>query len=261
MADDYRQLKCERLEEVSQLCDSLRSRGEYEAIKQLLGHELVKASEIADSCVHSSYLFSTLALAYEELGDTLMPDHFHYKAQELAATYQGLLAGIDSVEVYRLRMHTLQEFVNQTKTKFNREDIGYLVYMNQIASEMFYFGNTLETIYLGEKVIKLAADSLVTDDKEIGTIYAQLLSSHSWENNMERVNQLLPIAVQFYNKYPELGENEASLNLYIAQYAIDRNDYKSALPFLEKAEDTEKDKQSERYLYIKDLIRLCKEKD
>ena len=123
---------------------------------------------------------------------------------------------------------------------------------------MFYYGNTLETIYLGEKVLKIAADSLVSHEMVVGTIYVPLLCSYSWENKMERVSQLLPDALIFYKSFPQLGENESTLNLYIGQYALDRKDYLTALPYLQKSADTELNKKSERYNYIQEMIRQCK---
>lgn len=256
-AEDYRPPTCDRMQEITMLCDSLRSLGKYAEIEQLLGPELVKASGIADSCAHMSYLFSTIAIAYEQLGDTIMPEHFHHKAQELAASYEGIMAGSDSTDIYRQRMKTLHDFIKQSETTFSKKNLGYLEFLNMLASEMFYCGNTLEVIYIGEKILKLASDSLVSNEKVVGTIYAPLLSSYSWENNMERVNQLLPDAIAFYKLYPQYGENESTLNLYIGQYAIDRRDYATAISYLRKAEETEKDKKSERFGQIKELIRLC----
>ena len=256
-AGDYQQPTCDRMQVITMRCDSLRNLGKYDEIEQLLGPELVNASGIADSCVHMSYLFSTLALAYEQLGDTIMPEHFHHKAQELAVGYEGIMAGPDSTEIYRQRMNTLHDFIKQSKTTFSKKNLAYLELMNQLADAMFNCGNTLEVIHIGKTILKLASDSLVSNEMIVGSIYVPLLSSYSWENNMDCVNKLLPDAIAFYKLYPQYGENEATLNLYIAQYAIERNAYITAIPYLRKAEKTETDKKSDRYNHIKEMIKLC----
>ena len=197
-AGDYQPPTCDRMQIIEMQCDSLRNLGKYDEIEQLLGSELVKASGIADSCVHMSYLFSTLAFAYEQLGDTIMPEHFHHKAQELAASYEGIMAGPDSTEVYRQRMNTLHDFIKQSKTTFSKKNLAYLELMNQLADAMFYYGNTLEVIHIGKTILKLASDSLASNEMIVGSIYVPLLSSYSWENNMDSVNNLLPDAIAFY---------------------------------------------------------------
>ena len=256
-AEDYQPPTCDRMQVITMRCDSLRNIGKYDEIEQLLGPELVNASGIADSCVHMSYLFSTLALAYEQLGDTIMPEHFHHKAQELAAGYEGIMAGPDSTEIYRQRMNTLHDFIKRSKTTFSKKNLAYLELMNQLADVMFYCGNTLEVIHIGETILKLASDSLVRNEMIVGSIYVPLLSSYSWENNMDRVNKLLTDAIAFYKLYPQYGENEATLNLHIAQYALEREAYATAIPYLRRAEETETDKKSNRYRHIKEMIKLC----
>lgn len=256
-AGDYQPPTCDRMQIITMQCDSLRNLGKYDEIEQLLGAELVKASGIADSCVHMSYLFSTLALAYEQLGDTIMPEHFHHKAQELAASYEGIMAGPDSTEIYRQRMNTLHDFIKQSKTTFSKKNLAYLELMNQLADAMFYYGNTLEVIHIGKTILKLASDSLASNEMIVGSIYVPLLSSYSWENNMDCVNNLLPDAIAFYELYPQYGENEATLNLHIGQYALERKAYATAIPYLRRAEKTETDKKSDRYNQIKEMIELC----
>ncbi len=256
-AGDYQPPTCDRMQVITMRCDSLRNLGKYDEIEQLLGPELVRASGIADSCAHMSYLFSTLALTYEQLGDTIMPEHFHHKAQELAAGYEGIMAGPDSTEIYRQRMNTLHDFIKQSKMSFSKKNLAYLELMNQLADAMFYYGNTLEVIHIGETILKLASDSLLLNEMVVGSIYVPLLSSYSWENNMDRVNKLLPEAIDFYKLYPQYGENEATLNLYIAQYALERKAYATAILYLRRAEKTEIDKKGERHRQIKEMIKLC----
>ena len=256
-AGDYQPPTCDRMQVITMRCDSLRNLGKYDEIEQLLEPELVRASGIADSCAHMSYLFSTLALTYEQLGDTIMPEHFHHKAQELAAGYEGIMAGADSTKIYRQRMNTLHDFIKQSKMSFSKKNLAYLELMNQLADAMFYYGNTLEVIHIGETILKLASDSLLLNEMVVGSIYVPLLSSYSWENNMDCVNKLLPEAIDFYKLYPQYGENEATLNLYIAQYALERKAYATAIPYLRRAEKTEIDKKGERHRQIKEMIKLC----
>lgn len=83
-----------------ELCELLSKTKQYDEGEKYATHALVRGMAQADSCFASSLMFSQLAKFYEEKGDTIMPNHFHQKAQELGIRYNILTNKPDSMDIY-----------------------------------------------------------------------------------------------------------------------------------------------------------------
>jgi hypothetical protein len=154
----------------------------------------------------------------------------------------------------------MRSFIAQAEPQFSRSNLGYLEMLSSLVGWMYHCGNMLEVINLGETVQKIANDSLVSDDPVLDGLYGQMLCAYAWEDRMEQMEQLLPVALAFYRKHPQLNITDATLYLLIGEHILDRHDEKGALPYLLKAKATETDLKSERYQVTLDLIRQCKDK-
>lgn len=247
------------LEAAFGLSFSCRMGNQYELGEEVAAKALVHGSVLADSCCYSSGLFSMLAFFYEQRGDTIMPIHFHNKSQILGLRNYYLTEYPDSFEVLTQRANERQEMLNKSKMRFDQKHPLYLGLLNEWCLLVGESGNIIESKYLGEEVLKIASDSMLMDQEGMcGDAYFTLLFACAAMGELDRAEELLPLAFAYFEKHPFKHYSKTVLYLQISEGLIFDKRYSDALPFLYKAKDEMVNNDTKLKPYINERIELCK---
>lgn len=178
---------------------------------------LMRCMSIVNECEVSAELFSLLAGFYELRGDTIMPQHFHRKSQELSVKYYyKTVVPADSLELYYKRLASLMKRIDESKSFFNRNTPEYLVWLEELNNQVFSSGNSKETIYLSEYILQTARDSMLLDRPDIMFMaFVNLLYAYAENNELEGALAMLSEAEAYYARYP----NE-HITKYVMYYYI-----------------------------------------
>lgn len=237
-----------------ELCELLSKTKQYDEGEKYATHALVRGMAQADSCYASSLMFSLLAKFYEEKGDTIMPHHFHQKAQELGMRYSILTSVPDSIEIYNERLLQKQQVLIHSK-----DSINYLSNLSDYLGWVSGSGNIPETIWLGERILQLTQRYAQTKSICYYGTYYHLLYNYALQGNIEKLEELYPKAIEYYNLFPDEMVSESSLSINIANGLMENYHYKEALPYLKSAKSSIR-KEKDGYLIpkINDMINECK---
>lgn len=193
------------------LCNTYYEAADYANCEKYAANALVRSTAVVDSCFSSSGLFSLLANVYEHRGDTIMPQRFHQKAQELSIKYTILTEHPDSTELYNQRIAEQQNNIHNAWHTFSKNNTSYLYLMSEYYDMVTYSGNMFETIYLGEYILDMAKKHDMANDPSIYTIYDRLLYNYAVNDEKDKVESLLPDATSYYSRFPYGNITEAYL--------------------------------------------------
>ncbi len=250
--------KQEHMQYASMLCWGLYDDGDYEQAEELSTKCLIRGSALADSCLYSSLLFSVLAKCYEHKGDTIMPQHFHEKAQDLCIHYNILTGKPDSVDIYMNRHNTFKLTLKNSKPYFSKKSPYYLLALNQYCYEVAKGGNRYEVKYLAEKAIKLATDSSLTQLNGACDAYFHLIYCYASDNQANLAEAMLERATDYFGMFPEKLINEPVLIAQIGKGLMDSRHYAEAIKYFERTKNMWNDDQKVYRDETSQLIRECK---
>lgn len=237
-----------------ELCELLSKTKQYDEGEKYATHALVRGMAQADSCFASSLMFSLLAKFYEEKGDTIMPNHFHQKAQELGIRYTIFTNMPDSIDIYNKRLLEKRQLLNHSK-----DSISYLVNLSDYLEWVSYSGNIPETIWLGERILQLAQRYAQTQSACYYSTYYFLTFNYALQGNLEKLEELYPKAKAYYALFPEERISETLLSSNIANGLMENSHYNEALTYLKSARASiRKDKDDYLIPQINEMINECK---
>ena len=249
----------EFLSNAANLCWGLIDDECYEQAEKQAARYLVRGSSLADSCLYSSALFSVLAKCYEQRGDTIMPMHFHDKAQELAIRYHILTTKADSIAIYNDRLDRFKQTMNAVKARFSKKMPNYLLMLNEYCDMIAQAGNLHETIYLAEKTITLATNMHMDYLDGACDAYFYLLYSYASNKQLHEAERALLPAVEYFSRFPQKQVNEAVLLYQIGLGLMDSEQYPEAISYFERTRKLWNVNQQEYRKMIPQLIKQCKE--
>lgn len=237
-----------------ELCELLDQTKQYDEGEKYASHALVRGMAQVDSCYASSLMFSLLAKFYEEKGDTIMPNHFHQKAQELGIKYNILTSMPDSIEIYNQRLLEKYQLLNHSK-----DSISYLSNLSNYLVWVSNSGNINETIWTGERILQLTQRYGQTQSVCSYVTYYYLLHNYALKGDLEKLEELYPKAKAYYSLFPEEIMTVSLLSADIANALMENYHYKEALPYLRSAKaNIRKDKDDYLIPKINEMINECK---
>jgi len=245
---------------VANLCRGLIEDKCYEQAEKQAARFLVRGSSLADSCLYSSMLFSVLAKCYEHRGDTIMPKHFHGKAQELGFRYHILTTKADSIAIYNDRIDRFKQTMNAAKARFSKKMPNYLLMLNEYCDMIAQAGNLHETIYLAEKAISLATEMNMKHLDGACDAYFHLLYCYAFNKQLNEAERALHTAVEYFSRFPQKQVNEAVLLYQIGLGLMDSGQYSEAISYFERTRRLWNANQQEYREMIPQLIKQCKER-
>lgn len=237
-----------------ELCELLSKTKQYDEGEKYATHALVRGMAQADSCFASSLMFSQLAKFYEEKGDTIMPNHFHQKAQELGIRYNILTNKPDSMDIYIQRLLEMHQLLNHSK-----DPSIYLANLSNYLAWVSKSGNIPEAVWLGERILQLAQQNELLQSNYHYQTYFYLACSYAVLGKIDKLDEVYPKAKAYYKLYPNEGITEAFLCINIADCLMSKWHYKEAIPYLNKARTSIK-KYRDEYLIpkINEMMNLCR---
>ena len=238
---------------------SLKECGNYLEAERVARHALVRGSAIIDSCWTSSALFTLLAEIKELQGDTLFSEELHEKAQQQSLRLLAFSMGRDSTDIMLTRFNNMNNELHAMKHAFSRKEYSYIQGLNQLAYYVNMGGNAKEAVRLCEQSLQLARDSMLTSEPGACTAYQVLLSAYVMNNQVEKAKALLPVACDYYKRFPELGQTEEGLCSILGEGLFQTGNYNEAFPYLQQMEDLATKKGRPLGDYWKGLVRICKE--
>lgn len=237
-----------------ELCELLSQTKQYEEGEKIASHALVRGMAQADSCYASSLMFSLLAKFYEEKGDTIMPNHFHQKAQELGIKYNILTNNPDSIDIYNQRLLENRQLLNHSK-----DPSIYLANLSNYLAWVSKSGNMPEAIWLGERILQLAQQNELLQSNYHYLTYFYLACSYAVLGRIDKLNEVYPRAKAYYKQYPKEGITNAFLCINIADCLMSKWHYKEAIRYLKKARTSIRKYQEEDLIpKINEMMNLCK---
>ena len=250
----------EFLSNAADLCWGLIDDECYEEAEKQAARFLVRGSSLADSCLYSSSLFSALAECYEHRGDTIMPEHFHDKAQELGFRHHILTTKADSIAIYNDRLDRFKQTMNAAKARFSHKMPNYLLMLNEYCDMIAQTGNIYETIYLAEKAISPATNMHMTHLDGACDAYFHLLYCYASNKQLHEAERAFMPAVEYYSRFPKKQVNEAVLLFQIGLGLMDSEQYLEAISYFERTRKLWNANQQEYREMIPQLIKQCKER-
>ena len=250
----------EFMSNAANLCWGLIDDECYEQAEKQAARFLVRGSSLADSCLYSSMLFSVLAKCYEHRGDTIMPKHFHDKAQELGFRYHILTTKADSIAIYNDRLDRFKQTMNAAKARFCIKMPNYLLMLNEYCDMIAQSGNLHETIYLAKKAISLATGMHMNHLDGACDAYFHLLYSYAFNKQLHEAERVLLPAVEYFSRFPQKQVNEAVLLYQIGLGLMDSEQYPEAISYFERTCKLWNANQQEYREMIPQLIKQCKER-
>lgn len=238
---------------------SLKECGLYLEAERVARHALVRGSAIIDSCWTSSALFTLLAEIKELQGDTIFSEKLHEKAQQQSLRLLAFSMGRDSTDIMLTRFNNMNNELHAMKHAFSRKEFSYIQGLNHLAYFVYMGGNAKEAVRLCEQSLQLARDSMLTCEPGACTAYQVLLSAYVMNNQVEKAKALLPVACDYYKRFPELGQTEEGLFSLLGEGLFQTGNYKEAFPYLQHMEDLANKKGRHLDDYWKELVRICKE--
>lgn len=245
------------------LCDVCNIGKQYALGEEVATKALVRASYVADSCISSSGLFSYLAKFYEARGDTIMPERFHRKAQELGIKYWLMQSKPDSVEEYNERLKTVYSSMDHMKNYFDHDHPMYLTYLTAYYTNFLSQSRILvESIPFAEKIIKLAKDYDLADSHSYYETYANLIYDYAFHGQKEEAINLLPKAERYYALFPDdyIDKSVVLYNLALGllhngSYNKDAEQY-----FLQAKEELSDEKKNIFLPLIEEGLEVCRKR-
>lgn len=232
----------------------------YEQAESIAADVLVRGSYIADSSACPAAIYSFLARAYEHRGDTIMPQHFHQRSQQLGLRYWVNTTHPDSAEIYNRRMDELTNQVSITKRFFSRKSTAYLNFLSSYIIQVSASSNVQETIHLAKMIIKTAKDSMLTHEKCLYEPYRLLVLNYGYIGNIKDAEAIIPEAATYYAQFPDMPFNEAALHYYLGFGLTEGGNYKEGLRYLKLAKSQLSGELRETILpELNKELQLCEE--
>lgn len=192
----------EYLTEVWEQALPLYRQNDYAGTRQLLQTALVRVAAVVDSCATAPPLFSLLAECYEQQGDTIMPERFHRKAQELSLFYDAIMQHPDSTEVYKQRSRQRVAEVHSCLHPVGPATYEQINNISVLSLFLVQADNAAEVVWLGERALRLAREAGL-EHSDCLDVHAYLLYGYAALGEGERAEALLPDAQAYYRQFPE----------------------------------------------------------
>ena len=239
----------------------LEGRQQYEVGERLASQALVRASAVADSSIHCGYLFSFLAKFYEQRGDTIMPDHFHRKAQIISLRHQAKEEHPDSVDIYNDRITSRFEQLDYVKQFYDKKRHLYIEELDDLCGMVYNSGNYFETLWLAEQVLTLAHVPIVDDSLGICmNARTRLPACYAATRQFDKLELSIKEAVDYSKRFPEKAPSESWLYYSVGCGLAVKNYYDEAMIYFKKARNksipSDKDWNDE----LKQVMKACKQK-
>jgi len=238
---------------------ALMKTGDYEEAGRVVRHALVKGSAVVDSCRVSSWLFTLMAEIAEHQGDSIFAQHLHERAQQQSLRTMAFEMGPDSTDMMLRRYDEQRQELHQSKHFFTRDNPAYLYLLSQMAFLVNSGGNAKEAIRMGEESLRMARDSMLTEQAWTCGGYAVLLNAYPYDGQLEKAKKLLPEAVRYYAKFPEMGMTEEGLLSLVGEALFYKRDYANAWQFLKRMNEVAAKKKRPLNDYWRELVNLCRE--
>ena len=249
----------EYMETNYELCCLLDKTQQYAEGEKIASHALVRGMAQADSCYAASSLFSLLANFYEQRGDTIMPSHFHQKAQELGIKYSIMTEMPDSIEIYNERLSQKQQLLANSFRLLSKTDNSYLANLSDYLVWVSNSGNIFETIYAGERILKLVQQYDQTKSNCYYSTYFYLLYNYAVQGNLEKLEELYPKAKAYYELFPNESITESLLSLNIANGLMENYHYQAAMTYLKRSKSSiRKNRDEDLIPQINEMMNECK---
>lgn len=250
----------EYLENAVNLCLACtQGQQQYELGEKVAAKALFRALAIADSNYYCGILFSFMALFYEHKGDTIMPPHFHRKAQKIGLKNTIRNDYKDSVKIYDDRINSLIQQMDYLRQLSSKHAPAYFECLSEYFTMVCRSGNIYEIIYLGENILKSVSKLEITVEGDFcGKVYANLPYCYAAKGEIEKAEQMLSFALNYYEKHPKNAVNEAWMLYSVASGLAAREDYDEALQFLHRAKKKVTKKDDEWKPELTELLRICR---
>lgn len=112
---------------------------------------------------------------------------------------------------------------------------------------------------MGEESLRMARDSMLTEQAWTCGGYAVLLNAYPYDDQLEKAKKLLPEAVRYYAKFPEMGMTEEGLLSLVGEALFYKRDYANAWQFLKRMNEVAAKKKRPLNDYWRGLVNLCRE--
>lgn len=222
----------EYLTEVWEQALPLYRQNDYAGTRQLLQTALVRVAAVVDSCATAPPLFSLLAECYEQQGDTIMPERFHRKAQELSLFYDAIMQHPDSAEVYKQRSRRDLAETHRGLHPDGPATYGQIFNVSLLTRDMAQADNAAEVVWLGERALRLAREAGL-EHSDCLDVHAYLLYGYAALGEGERAEALLPEAQAFYRQ-SSLLTTDAYLYYMLGYGYMQADEQARALVWFEK---------------------------
>lgn len=207
----------------------------YDLCEQTASETLVRAINLRDSCAFTSVLLGYLAECYEQRGDTILSDAFHYEAIFSALRFHNLVACPDSAEFRNRELAYKHASLSQISHNSDKHPRDYINTYSTLASDCAKSGNVNETIWLCEKVLNFYRDNHFPYDYDCHQIFYELLCEYAYTCNFAKLEAWLPEATALYELYPHTEIDAAALYYTIGKEIASRGRLREAHHYLIQA--------------------------